>query len=161
MQTLEQTREFGQYIDGRWRQGGPTFETRNPATGEVVGRYAKGTPADVDAAVQAAAKAFKSWRLHPAPRRGEIRRMFGQLCPAELPNKWAMAVRKPLGVVAAITPWNFPMAIPTWKIMPALVAGNTVVFKPSSETPHLAAKLVELFAEAGLPPGVVNLVYGS
>ncbi|HCG28481.1 MAG TPA: aldehyde dehydrogenase, partial [Chloroflexi bacterium] len=62
---------------------------------------------------------------------GEGRRMFGQTVPAELPNKWAMSVRKPLGVVAAITPWNFPMAIPTWKIMPALVAGNTVVLKPA------------------------------
>ena len=209
MQTLEQTREFGQYIGGQWRQGGPTFETRNPATGEVVGRYTRGTAADVNAAVQAAARAFKSWRLHPAPRRGEIlyragqllaerkeqlaremtqemgkvlteargdvqegidmayymagegRRMFGQLVPAELPNKWAMAVRKPLGVCGMITPWNFPMAIPTWKIMPALVAGNTVVFKPATYTPLLAVRLVEIFEEAGLPPGVLNLVLGG
>jgi alpha-ketoglutaric semialdehyde dehydrogenase len=163
----------------------------------------------VDAAVRAAAKAFQSWRLVPAPRRGEIlyrvgsllaemkeqlaremteemgkvlleargdvqegvdmafymggegRRMFGQQVPAELPNKWAMAVRKPLGVCGMITPWNFPMAIPTWKIMPALVAGNTVVFKPASLTPLLAVRLVEIFEEAGLPEGVLNLVTGT
>jgi acyl-CoA reductase-like NAD-dependent aldehyde dehydrogenase len=87
--------------------------------------------------------------------------MFGQQVPAELPNKWAMAVRKPLGVCGMITPWNFPMAIPTWKIMPALVAGNTVVFKPASLTPLLAVRLVEIFEEAGLPEGVLNLVTGT
>ncbi len=92
---------------------------------------------------------------------GEGRRMFGHTVPAELPNKWAMSVRKPLGVVAAITPWNFPMAIPTWKIMPALVAGNTVVLKPASYTPRMAVRLVEIFEEAGLPKGVLNLVIGS
>jgi aldehyde dehydrogenase (NAD+) len=72
-----------------------------------------------------------------------------------------MSMRQPLGVVAAITPWNFPLAIPTWKLMPALVTGNTVVLKPSSETPHLAAKLMEIFDDAGFPPGVVNMVYGN
>ena len=92
---------------------------------------------------------------------GEGRRMFGQQVPAELPNKWAMAVRKPLGVCGMITPWNFPLAIPTWKIMPALVAGNTVVFKPATLTPLLAVRLVEVFEEAGLPPGVLNLVLGT
>jgi acyl-CoA reductase-like NAD-dependent aldehyde dehydrogenase len=92
---------------------------------------------------------------------GEGRRMAGQTVPAELPNKWAMSVRKPLGVVAAITPWNFPLAIPTWKIMPALVTGNTVVFKPASFTPRMAVRLVELLEEAGVPAGVVNLVLGS
>ncbi len=92
---------------------------------------------------------------------GEGRRMFGHTVPAELPNKWAMSVRKPLGVVAAITPWNFPLAIPTWKIMPALIAGNTVVFKPASYTPRMAVRLVEILEEAGVPKGVVNLVLGS
>src|SRR5205814_482592 len=67
----------------------------------------------------------------------------------------------PLGVVAAITPWNFPLAIPTWKIMPALVTGNTIVFKPASYTPRMAVRLVEILEEAGLPPGVINLVLGS
>jgi len=210
-QTATGTRVFGHYIDGKWgnAESGPTFDTTNPATGAPVAAYARGTAADVDAAVAAAKAAFAKWRLVPAPRRGEIlyrvgqllatrketlaremteemgkvlveargdvqegidmafymggkgRRMFGQQVPAELPNKWAMAVRKPLGVCGMITPWNFPMAIPTWKIMPALVAGNTVVFKPATLTPLLAVRLVEVFEEAGLSPGVLNLVLGT
>src|SRR6476661_5558040 len=92
---------------------------------------------------------------------GEGRRMSGETVPSELPDKWAMSVRQPIGVAGIITPWNFPMAIPCWKMMPALVTGNTVVFKPSSDTPHCATLLVELMAEAGFPPGTVNLVTGS
>ena len=92
---------------------------------------------------------------------GEGRRMFGQVVPTEMRNKFAMAVRQPLGVVGIITPWNFPVAIPTWKIFPALVAGNTVVFKPATDTPHCALLLVEIMNDAGLPPGVLNLVTGS
>jgi aldehyde dehydrogenase (NAD+) len=92
---------------------------------------------------------------------GEGRRLFGDTVPSELPDKWAMSVRQPLGVAGIITPWNFPVAIPCWKMMPALVAGNTVVFKPASDTPHCATLLVELMAEAGFPPGTVNLVTGS
>lgn len=91
---------------------------------------------------------------------GEGRRLFGYTTPAELADKFAMSVRDPIGVVVAITPWNFPIAIPTWKIMPALVAGNTVVFKPASDTPLLASKVVEALEEAGLPPGVLNLIFG-
>src|SRR6266540_3155951 len=91
---------------------------------------------------------------------GEGRRQFGDVVPAELPNKWAMSMRHPHGVIAAITPWNFPFAIPTWKIMPALILGNTVVFKPASYTPMLAVRLVEILEEAGLPKGVLNLVLG-
>jgi alpha-ketoglutaric semialdehyde dehydrogenase len=92
---------------------------------------------------------------------GEGRRMFGDTVPSELPDKWAMSIRQPLGIAGIITPWNFPIAIPCWKTMPALVTGNTVVFKPSSDTPHCATLVVELMAEAGFPPGVVNLVTGS
>jgi alpha-ketoglutaric semialdehyde dehydrogenase len=92
---------------------------------------------------------------------GEGRRMFGDTVPSELPDKWAMSIRQPLGVAGIITPWNFPVAIPCWKMMPALVTGNTVVFKPASDTPHCATLIVELLAEAGIPPGVVNLVTGS
>ena len=92
---------------------------------------------------------------------GEGRRMFGDTVPSELPDKWAMSVREPIGVAGIITPWNFPMAIPCWKMMPALVTGNAVVFKPASDTPHCAVLLVELMAEAGFPPGTVNLVTGS
>lgn len=92
---------------------------------------------------------------------GEGRRLFGQTTPSELPNKFAMSVRVPLGVVGCITPWNFPMAIPSWKIAPALVCGNTVVFKPASDTPLVATRFVEILEEAGLPPGVLNMVTGS
>jgi len=92
---------------------------------------------------------------------GEGRRMFGDTVPSELPDKWAMSIRQPIGVAGIITPWNFPIAIPCWKMMPALVAGNTVVFKPASDTPHCATLLVELMAEAGFPAGSVNLVTGA
>ena len=92
---------------------------------------------------------------------GEGRRMFGDTVPAELPDKWAMSIRQPIGIAGIITPWNFPIAIPCWKMMPALVAGNTVVFKPASDTPHCATLLVELMAEAGFPSGTVNLVTGG
>jgi alpha-ketoglutaric semialdehyde dehydrogenase len=91
---------------------------------------------------------------------GEGRRMFGQTTPSELRDKFQMSVRGPVGVVGAITPWNFPIAIPAWKLAPALVCGNTVVLKPAEDTPLLAGRFVELLAEAGIPPGVVNLVHG-
>ena len=91
---------------------------------------------------------------------GEGRRLTGQTTPSELPDKWAMSVRVPIGVVACITPWNFPLAIPTWKLAPALVAGNTVILKPAEDTPLLGHLLVEILLEAGLPPEVVQLVHG-
>jgi aldehyde dehydrogenase (NAD+) len=198
------------YIDGRWVDSvsGGAFEDLDPATGEVIATATKSTDADLDKAIEAAKRAADSWRLYPAPKRGEIlyrageimlqrkdelaremtremgkvlsesrgdvqegidmtyyiagegRRQFGDVVPAELPNKWAMSMRHPHGVVAAITPWNFPFAIPTWKIMPALILGNTVVFKPASATPMLAVRLVEILEAAGLPRGVLNLVLG-
>ena len=92
---------------------------------------------------------------------GEGRRLHGYTAPSEMPRKAAYCVRAPLGVVGVITPWNFPMAIPSWKIIPALVCGNTVVFKPAPETPLVAAAFVALLEEAGLPPGVLNLVHGG
>ncbi len=92
---------------------------------------------------------------------GEGRRLFGVQAPSELPRKFGVAIRVPVGVVAAITPWNFPIAIPSWKILPALVAGNAVVFKPAQDTPLCAHVFVEILLEAGVPPGVVNLVHGS
>ncbi len=91
---------------------------------------------------------------------GEGRRLFGETTPSELPDKFAMSIRAPVGVCGLITPWNFPMAIPTWKIFPALVCGNTVVLKPAEDTPHTAVKLFEIIEEAGVPPGVANLVHG-
>src|SRR2546422_1079118 len=92
---------------------------------------------------------------------GEGRRLFGETTPSELPDKFAMSVRLPVGVCALITPWNFPMAIPTWKLFPALLCGNTVVLKPAEDTPLTAVKLFEILEEAGVPPGVANLVHGS
>ncbi|MBF6613737.1 MAG: aldehyde dehydrogenase family protein [Chloroflexi bacterium] len=198
------------YIGGKWVEGstGKSFESRNPATGELLGVLTISDKSDVDRAVGTAEKAFKQWRLMPAPRRGEIlfkcaqmlvdrkeelarlmtqemgkvlaeargdvqeaidmtfymagegRRLLGEVVPSELPNKFAMSVRDPIGVVGAITPWNFPIAIPSWKLMPAIIAGNTVVFKPASDTPLLAIELVKILEEAGLPAGVVNVVLG-
>jgi alpha-ketoglutaric semialdehyde dehydrogenase len=92
---------------------------------------------------------------------GEGRRLFGQTTPSELRDKFNMSVRMPIGVVGVITPWNFPIAIPSWKILPALVCGDTVVFKPATDTPTLGERFVELLAEAGVPPGVVNVVHGG
>jgi alpha-ketoglutaric semialdehyde dehydrogenase len=92
---------------------------------------------------------------------GEGRRLFGQTAPSELSNKFAMTVRMPIGVCALITPWNFPIAIPCWKAMPALVCGNTIILKPAKDTPACATLLVEAFGQAGFPPGVVNLIHGS
>jgi alpha-ketoglutaric semialdehyde dehydrogenase len=92
---------------------------------------------------------------------GESRRMNGETIPSELPSNFAYTIRQPHGVVAIVTPWNFPVAIPVWKLAPALVAGNTVVFKPATNTPATAVRLVELFAEAGMPAGVLNLILGS
>ena len=91
---------------------------------------------------------------------GEGRRMVGYTTPSELPDTVAYTVRRPLGVVGIITPWNFPLAIPAWKIAPALICGNSLVFKPASATPLSAVKLMEIFEEAGLPAGVLNLVTG-
>lgn len=92
---------------------------------------------------------------------GETRRFNGETIPSELPSNWAYTIREPHGVVGLITPWNFPVAIPVWKIAPALAAGNAVVFKPASNTPASAVRIVELLIEAGLPKGVLSLVIGS
>jgi len=204
--------KFQNFINGKWvnARSGKTFENRNPANwDEVVGLFPLSDTADVEAAVKAAREAFDSWRLVPAPKRGDIlrkvgdlmterkeelaklmtremgkvlletlgdvqegidtayyaaaegRRLFGHTVPSELPSKFNMAMRMPIGVAGIITPWNFPMAIPTWKIFPALVCGNTVVFKPASDTPATATKLVEILAEAGVPAGVINIVHGG
>ena len=205
------TIDFKNYIGGTWQESasGTTTERHNPATGALIGAYTKSTAADVDAAVAAAKTAFASWRLYPAPKRGELlfkvarvledrkeelaremteemgkvideargdvqegidmtyymagegRRLFGQTTPSEMRNKFQMSTRKPLGVCGLITPWNFPMAIPTWKMMPALIAGNTIVFKPATFTARSAVRLVEILEEAGMPAGVVNLVLGG
>ena len=100
-------------------------------------------------------------RRHDYYIAGEGRRLFGHTTPSELRDKFMMSTRNPVGVVGAITPWNFPIAIPSWKIAPALVCGNTLVLKPAAETPLLAERFVEISEEAGLPPGVLNIVHGA
>ncbi|MBI1795798.1 MAG: aldehyde dehydrogenase family protein [Candidatus Eisenbacteria bacterium] len=205
------SQNFLNYIGGQWvpARSGRTFWNHDPATGEALGEFPASALEDVDAAVAAAAKAFRGWRLTPAPKRAEIvfrageiirarkedlaramtremgkvlieargdvqegidmaylaagegRRMYGVTTPSEMPDKWAMSVRAPVGVVGVITPWNFPFAIPSWKLMPALVAGNTAVFKPAGDTPEMAWHFTKILEEAGLPPGVLNLVFGS
>lgn len=202
---------YRNFIDGEWVESasGETFEDRNPADNrDLVGIFQKSVKADVDAAVDAAKRAFVKWRLVPAPRRAEIiyraaeilferkedfardmtremgkvlkeargdvqeavdtayymagegRRLFGPTTPSELPNKFAMAVRTPVGVCGMITPWNFPMAIPSWKLLPALVCGNTCVIKPAQDTPLSTYNLVRVLTDAGVPKGVINIVYG-
>src|SRR5215468_1506035 len=177
------TKTFQNYIAGEWVDAstGETFESTSPANGDLIGTFPKSAEADVDRAVAAAKDAYESWRLVPAPRRGEIlfrfaqllvehkdeltdlmthemgkvkaeaggdvqeaidmsyymggegRPLFGQPPPSELRDKFNMSVRMPIGVVGVITPWNFPIGIPSWKIAPALVAGNTIVFKPATD----------------------------
>ena len=92
---------------------------------------------------------------------GQASRLAGKTIPSEMPNKFNMTTHMPIGVVGVITPWNFPMAIPTWKIFPALTSGNTVVFKPASDTPATATRFVEILLEAGVPPHAINLVHGG
>jgi aldehyde dehydrogenase (NAD+) len=203
---------FQNFIDGSWvpSRSGRTFENRNPADrDDLIGLFQDSSREDVEAAVAAAARAYCSWRLVPAPKRaemlsaaaqiiaarketlaremtremgkvldetrgdvqeaidmtgfmaGEGRRQYGQTVPSELRDKFAMSVRQPVGVCSIITPWNFPMAIPSWKIAPALVCGNTVVFKPATLTPLSAVNFVKVLEDAGIPPGVVNLVTGG
>ena len=115
-----------------------------------MGKVLKETRGDVQEAIDTAFYAA-----------GEGRRLFGQTVPAELPNKFAMSVRVPVGLCGMITPWNFPMAIPSWKILPALVCGNTVVIKPATDTPLSVVNFVTALADAGVPPGVVNMVTGT
>jgi aldehyde dehydrogenase (NAD+) len=91
----------------------------------------------------------------------EGRRLFGHTVPSELRDKWAMSFRRPIGVAGIITPFNFPLAIPTWKIFPALLCGNSVIFKPAEDVPHTGTVFVEVLLEAGLPPEVIQLVHGT
>src|SRR5580658_5623796 len=204
-----QAKVYKNFIDGEWVESttGETFENRNPAdTRDVVGIFQKSGKEDVDAAVDAAKRAYARWRLVPAPRRAEIvfraaeilignkedfarqmtremgkvlnetrgdvqeaidaayynagegRRLFGPTVPSELPNKFAMAVRQPIGICGMITPWNFPMAISSWKLLPAIVCGNTCVIKPAQDTPLSTFNLVCALSDAGLPKGVINVV---
>src|SRR5438034_6395537 len=211
MGTASRPKIYKNFIDDEWVEAstGETFENRNPAdTRDVIGIFQRSGKADVEAAVDAAKRAFQKWRLVPAPRRAEIvyraaemlierkedyardmtremgkilketrgdvqeaidtayfmagegRRLYGVTTPSELPNKSAMAIRMPIGVCGMIAPWNFPMAIPSWKLFPALVCGNTCVIKPAEDTPLSTYNLVRALMDAGLPKGVVNIITG-
>lgn len=203
---------FHNYINGAWvpSASGSFFENVNPAdSSDVIGHFPLSDQADVDAAVHAASVAYRTWRLMPAPKRGDIlrragdiflrrkdelaaimtremgkpvfetkgdiqeaidtayysatetRRLFGYNTPSELANKMNLSFRMPIGVCGIITAWNFPIAVPSWKILPALACGNTVVWKPSDDAPHSANIFAEIMEEAGLPAGVFNVVHGK
>jgi alpha-ketoglutaric semialdehyde dehydrogenase len=206
-------------INGEWKapSSGKYIENRNPANREdLIGMFPASSPEDVNEAVKAGRTAYEKWRLVPAPRRGDVlkivgdmmlarkdeisfemtremgkvfaetkgdtqegidtayyaasegRRLFGHTVPSELSNKMNLSFRVPIGVGGFISPWNFPMAIPTWKLFPALVCGNTAVFKPAELTPKTAHTLVEIIDAAmrevlgkDYIPGVINLVHGK
>ena len=205
-------RTFQNFIAGAWvdPSTGKHQDNTNPAdTTDHIGKFPLSGAADVQRAVESAARGFELWKRTPAPARGDIlrrvgeimiarkeeladlmtremgkplaetrgdvqegidtafyaategRRLFGHTVPSELRNKWAMSMRRPIGVAGIITPFNFPLAIPTWKIFPALVCGNAVVFKPAEDVPHTGHVFVEILLEAGLPPEVIQLVHGD
>jgi aldehyde dehydrogenase (NAD+) len=203
---------FENYVNGDWREASSrqTFENRNPAApSDLIGHFPDSGPADIDEAAEAAQDALSDWSRTPAPSRGKIlrvagdllaerkediarsmtremgkpffetkgdvqeaidtayyaasetRRLFGTTVPSELPDKMNMAMRRPLGVCGIITAWNFPVAVPSWKILPALTAGNTILFKPSEDAPHSGLRFVQTLIDAGIPDGVINVVHGA
>jgi acyl-CoA reductase-like NAD-dependent aldehyde dehydrogenase len=205
-------KQFNNFIAGAWvpPDSGEYFENRNPADrDDLVGMFPRSGASDVQRAVESARRGFAIWRATPAPARGDVlrvvgdlmatrkeeiadamtremgkpltetrgdvqegidtayyaasegRRLFGHTVPSELRNKWAMSYRRPIGIAGLICPFNFPMAIPTWKMFPALVCGNSVIFKPAEDVPHTGTILVEILLEAGLPPEVIQLVHGT
>src|SRR5688572_1816266 len=195
----------GELVDAK---GGATIPVRNPANGEVVGEIPRGTPADVDAAVEAARKAFPAWAATPGSKRAKLMheaalkmhavvdevakllateqgkplahakieaqrvaenleyfagladKIRGDYIPLDDPAKFGITIRRPVGVVVAITPWNFPLTLMANKLCPALAAGCTVVLKPASTTPLATQRAIEAIASAGFPPGVINIVHG-
>jgi alpha-ketoglutaric semialdehyde dehydrogenase len=204
-------KQFNNFIAGSWLppDSGEFFENRNPADrDDLIGTFPLSGATDVQRAVESAKRGFTQWKGTPAPARGDVlrvvgdllskrkeeiadlmtremgkpltetrgdvqegidtayyaasegRRLFGHTVPSELRNKWAMSYRRPIGIAGLICPFNFPLAIPTWKMFPALVCGNSVIFKPAEDVPHTATVLVEVLLEAGLPPEVIQLVHG-
>ena len=204
-------KQFNNFIAGAWvpPDSGEFFDNRNPADrNDLIGTFPLSGATDVQRAVESARRGFAQWRSTPAPARGDVlrivgdllskrkeeiadlmtremgkpltetrgdvqegidtayyaasegRRLFGHTVPSELRNKWAMSYRRPIGIAGLICPFNFPLAIPTWKMFPALVCGNAVIFKPAEDVPHTGTVLVEVLLDAGLPPEVIQLVHG-
>ncbi len=204
-------KKFNNFIGGKWvaPESDEYFDNRNPADrADIIGKFPLSDRRDVERAVESAKRGFATWKRTPAPARGDVlrvvgdimtkkkeeiadamtremgkpltetrgdvqegidtayyaasegRRLFGKTVPSELRNKWAMSYRRPIGVAGLICPFNFPMAIPTWKMFPALVCGNAVIFKPAEDVPHTGTLLVEILLEAGLPDEVIQLVHG-
>lgn len=205
-------RQFKNFIGGEWvaPDSGEYFENRNPADrDDLIGTFPLSGATDVQRAAESARRGFAEWKRTPAPARGDVlrivgdllskrkeeiadamtremgkpltetrgdvqegidtayyaasegRRLYGHTVPSELRNKWAMSYRRPIGVAGLICPFNFPLAIPTWKMFPALLCGNAVILKPAEDVPHTATILVEVLLEAGLPAEVIQLVHGS
>jgi aldehyde dehydrogenase (NAD+) len=205
-------KQFNNFVAGAWAppDSGEYFENRNPADrNDLIGTFPLSNASDVERAVESAKRGFAQWKSTPAPARGDVlrvvgdllskrkeeiadamtremgkpltetrgdvqegidtayyaasegRRLFGHTVPSELRNKWAMSYRRPIGIAGLICPFNFPLAIPTWKMFPALVCGNAVIFKPAEDVPHTGTLLVEILLEAGLPPEVIQLVHGN
>lgn len=204
--------KFSNYINKDWVRPNSNkyFKNISPANKlDIIGEFPLSDISDLNLAADVAKTAFKTWKNMPAPKRGDIlrvagdifsrrkkelasimtremgkptfetegdiqeaidtcyyaasetRRLFGHTVPSEMNNKFNMAVRTPIGVCGIITAWNFPIAVPSWKIIPALAAGNTVIFKPSEDSPHSAIIFAEILEEAGLPPGVFNVIFGD
>lgn len=205
-------KNFKNYIDGKWIDSNSNnyFKNINPAdSDDIIGQFPISDSQDLEMACKSAEDAFKLWKNVPAPKRGEIlriagdifsrrkkelaqimtremgkptfetegdvqeaidtcyyaasetRRLFGHTVPSEMNDKFNMSVRTPIGVCGIITAWNFPIAVPSWKIIPAIAAGNTVVFKPSEDSPHSAIIFAEILEEAGLTKGVFNVIFGE
>ncbi|MBL0332333.1 MAG: aldehyde dehydrogenase family protein [Chlorobi bacterium] len=203
---------FKNYINGEYldSSSSKTFLNKNPAdSNDIIGSFPESNTEDVEYATKSALAAYKLWKLIPAPKRGDIlriagdilsrrkdefalimtremgkpvfetkgdvqeaidtayysatetRRLFGYNTPSEMPNKMNLSFRNSIGVCGIITAWNFPMAVPSWKIFPALACGNTVVYKPSEDSPYSGNLLAEVFEEAGIPTGVFNVIHGS
>ncbi len=204
--------KFKNYINGEWVEGKSReyFQNVSPANkNDIIGEFPLSNAEDVNDAVAVAKEAYKSWKMIPAPKRGDIlriagdiftrrkkelakimtremgkptfetegdvqeaidtcyyaatetRRLFGHTAPSEMDNKMNLSFRTPIGVCGIITAWNFPIAVPSWKIIPALACGNTVVFKPAKEAPHSGHVFAEILEEAGVPKGVFNVVHGK
>ncbi|MCX6146050.1 MAG: aldehyde dehydrogenase family protein [Candidatus Kapabacteria bacterium] len=204
--------KFENYINGAFITPNDNnyFDNISPANNaDIIGQFPLSSSSDVDNAVSAAKQSFKAWKNMPAPKRGDIlriagdiftrrkkelakimtremgkptfetegdvqeaidtcyyaasetRRLFGQTVPSEMNEKINMSFRNPIGVCGIITAWNFPIAVPSWKIIPALACGNTVVWKPSDDAPHSGIIFAEILEEAGVPAGVFNVVHGD